>query len=424
MSGAKQPKIIRRKIGGADVLLMPTPGTGLASMRVVTRRGSVDEPADRRGVASFAAGMLKRGTTRRGSRQIAFDLENIGASASHSGGIDSATSSVRAASADFEDATEIFFECLREPAFDADEFEISRKAVIANLMRVEDDSFELTYRKYLKRRFAGHGYAHPSEGEIEDVQALSPEGCRAWHARTVRPENMLVAVGGDVDPDGVCAMLEKRFADWPEAPNTEPTTRSDARTAGLGETGLEENEKDDIEQGFIVVGYAAPEFSHPDRVALRVASAALGEGFSGRLFTILRDERSLAYAVGSFVASHRLGGHTALYIGTQPDRLDEAREGLVEQAEWIRNNTLSDDDLSRAKNYAAGKYAMSHQSIGSRLDFLTRWEDLGGGAEEDFGYVDRIKSVTARQIREAAEKWWVDPTVTVLKPKAKSGAGV
>lgn len=409
---AKKPKLFRTKVGELEVLLAPSAASGLIAAQVYVKRGSVDEAADDIGVTSFTAGMLKRGTTTRSSEQIAFQLESLGAMTSHGASLDTCQSSIRSAAPDFPEALKIFFDAIKNPAFDERELEIERMAVLAHLKRTEDEKFEYTYRNYIKRRFEGHGYGHFPEGEEADVRAITADKCRARHAKVYRPENMLFVAAGDFDPEAFVKVLEPHMGGWPEGKDD---PRCDVLPMGSGKPGLHELRKE-LEQGFIVMGYHTPEMTHADHHALRIASAALGEGFAGRLFTHLRDERSLAYAVGCGLRTHRLGGHLMLYIGTQPERLEEAREGLIDETEVLRRDRLKDHELARALNYVAGKYVMDHQSLASRISYYARWEDLGLGAEYDTQYVADLRKVTSDQVLEAARRWWKEPSIVVLRP--------
>lgn len=416
---ASRTELIRAKVGAMDVLLAPRVGSGLIAAQLLTRRGSTDEGEGERGLASFTAGMLKRGTATRSSSQIAFDLESLGAMTGHSGGVDTCSSSIRSAAADFPAALEILMDCVRNPVFDPEEIETERQATLAHLRRVDDDKFDCAYRGYIRRIFAGHGYGHPSEGEIEDVEAVTREKLIAWSAKTFHPANMLFVASGDFEPDTMLRMIERAVEGW-ASPGDDPP-RYDQKTAPPIQSTSAVLEKN-LEQGFIVMGFRTPDMAHPDRPALRLACAALGEGFGGRLFTRLRDELSLAYAVGSFLSIHRLGGHMVLYIGTEAARLEEAREGLLAEAEKLREEVLTEADLERARQYVIGKFLMDHQSLASRVGHLARWEDIGLGAEYDEAYVEDLRKVAVDDVIRATRKWWIHPTVVALRPKSAAGA--
>jgi zinc protease len=363
----------------------------------------------------MTAGMLKRGTATRSSSQIAFDLESLGAMTSHSAGMDSASSSIRCAMGDFPAALSTMVDCLRNPAFDEKELEIEREAILAHLMRAEDEKSQYTYRRYLKRIFEGHGYGHSPEGDAEDVRAITAAACREWHRWVYRPEHMLFVAAGDFDPEEICGLLASHFGDW-KGEGASRERYAIANPPGPPPEPLELRRP--LEQGFQIVGFRTPSLADAGYPALRLASAALGEGFTGRLFKNLRDERSLAYAVGSSLRAHRLCGHLMMFIGTQPERLDEALEGLLEEARAIASAPLTEEEFHRVRNYAAGKYLMGHQSLGARVGYLSQWEDLGGGAEQDATFIERLQAVSLKEIQESVAGLLGDPVIVTLRPEA------
>ncbi|OPZ07356.1 MAG: Peptidase M16 inactive domain protein [candidate division BRC1 bacterium ADurb.BinA292] len=406
----------RMKIGGADALLAPRPGTGLLALAAIIRRGSADEREGEHGLASFTASMLLRGTQRRSSEQIAFDLESLGAIAGEGDGMDTCSLNVRCSAEAAPRALEILFESLREPAFDAREHEVHRQELLAHLRMIEDEKFSYTYREYVKAMFTGHGYGHASEGELADAERITPADCRRWHAEMIRPETLLIAAVGDFEVGALRDLLAGLLADWPV--NDGPVRPRIATQPPADHPRELELRKPELNQGFIVGGFRTPPITDPDYAALRLGSAALGEGFAGRIFTELREKRSLAYALGATLRSYRLTGHQVLYIGTKPESIEEARAGLLREADYLKHNLLSDEELNRAREYVLGKFVMGQQSHAQRVSHLAWWEDAAGDAAEGWRYPERLRGVTAAQVREAARKWWVEPTMAVLRPEA------
>lgn len=429
-TSTSESPFLRRAVAGVECILAPRAGSGLVAARMLVRRGSADElvAEGEAGVSSFTASMLRRGTLSRSSEQIARELESLGAITGFDGGADHAAAAVRAAAPDFGDALDVLMECLLAPSFDAAELERERQSQIAALRRAEDDRFSFAFRRYAKRVFAGHGYGHPSEGEIEDVERVDPARCRAWHAKAVRPDRMLFVAAGDFEPDALCDRLERSLETHADSPRPDggaadfPDFPRASRETPPAEAREDVELEKEGEQGFVVAGFRTPRATHPDFPALRIACAALGEGFGGRLFTNLRDRRSLAYAVGSFLASYRLGGHMALYIGTKGESVDEAREGLLSEAAAIAGGDLPLADFERARNYVLGKYHVGRQSLASRAASLAAWDDLGAGAEYDEEYPRALARVTPEQVVEAAARWWRRPVTVSLRPTAKPGA--
>jgi zinc protease len=405
----------RSRINGMPVLLVARPGLGLAAATVLIRRGSCDEPEDEHGLASFAVSMLMRGSLHRSSEQLAFDLESIGAISGESDGRDSCTLGIRSGAPEFFEGLEILFETLLEPAFEKQETEIHRQEIMADLRMQEDDKFHLTYREYQKRMFSGHGYSHPCEGLLNDVKSITPDNCRRWHRGTVLPQDLVFIAAGDFKFDELARHLESLTSSWNGG------RESGARCDRIHHRGRSEEyvfSKPDLQQAIIVMGFKTPTIMDADYPALRLASAVLGEGFGGRIFSELRDKRSLAYALGASLNSYRLGGHQILYIGTKPESVDEARGGLFEQVDYILQHRIDEDSLNRAREFVLGRILMGLQSLSQRVGRLAWWEDMTGDASNVSGYMEKLKHVTPEQLQEAASRWWINPTVVILKPES------
>ena len=170
----------------------------------------------------------------------------------------------------------------------------------------------------------------------------------ALHRETVRPERMLLVVVGNAPEQEFVAQMEKT---WPSKSDQPLRDRRQAEAnPGEGQGKNLELHKD-VEQGFIVVGYLAPKPGTPENTALRVACGILGEGMSARMFARLRDRDHLAYAVGSLLASRELASHLTLYIGTKPDKVKKALEGMLREAQGIFDEPPTSEEIDRAKRY-------------------------------------------------------------------------
>ena len=141
----------------------------------------------------------------------------------------------------------------------------------------------------------------------------------------------------------------------------------------------------------------------------RYAAALIGgvaSGLGGRFFDELRDRRSLAYTVHAHSAERRLAGMFIAYIATSPEKELEAREGLLREFAKLREAEVTPDELSQAKAYALGTHAIRQQSGGAVLSELIDAWLVGTGLEEIDEYDARVRAVTAREMRELAERYF------------------
>jgi zinc protease len=165
-------------------------------------------------------------------------------------------------------------------------------------------------------------------------------------------------------------------------------------------------ELDRAQTAFAMV-FPGPPRNHEYVHALQVMSAAVA-GLGGRLFEELRSRRSLASAVSASPIARWLGGAFVTYIGTSPEREDEARSALLHELGILRDEPLPDADVERAKRYLIGAWQIAQQTHGRQLADLAHALLLGRGLADLREHEQRIRAVDAARIRTAAARWLVE----------------
>jgi zinc protease len=158
------------------------------------------------------------------------------------------------------------------------------------------------------------------------------------------------------------------------------------------------------EQTHIIVGFLGTTLTSADRFAVEVMDTILS-GQSGRLFSELRDKKSLAYSLSAFSLLGLDTGSLGVYIGTSPEKRDEAVEALWQELRRLRDTLPGEEELTRAKNVLIGQYELGVQTHGAQAMEMALNEVYGLG--QDFGnrYVAGIGRVDARAVRDAAMKY-------------------
>jgi zinc protease len=141
----------------------------------------------------------------------------------------------------------------------------------------------------------------------------------------------------------------------------------------------------------------------PWRHALEVLSTVLS-GQGGRLFVELRDKRSMAYSVSSFAIEGVDPGYFATYMGTSPEKVDAALEGIRAELARVRDEPIPEDELARAKQHLIGTHEIGLQRNSARAALLALDTCYGLGLDNFLHYADHVAAVTSAQVREVARR--------------------
>ena len=170
------------------------------------------------------------------------------------------------------------------------------------------------------------------------------------------------------------------------------------------------------------MGGLAPALDEPDHAAVKVLSTVLGGGMAGRLFVELRDKRGLAYSATSFYDPVKEPGALVLYLGTAPENVERAEQGLAREIERIRSEPVEAAELARAKNYLLGKYEMDRRTNERRAWYLAFYELEDVGADYPERYRRDVERVTAADVLRVARRYLSALTTVVLRPPASAPA--
>ena len=402
---------------GCKILIRPTPDKQVLSMLAAVRWGARDDAREQVGCSNLMAGLLVKGTRSRSALEIAETMEAVGGNIDPFCTMDSLGIETQTVQDDWQVALDTMTDCLFDPVFDAEEFDKEKVLVRAEILREEDEKFSYTYKRFQELLYQNHLYQIMPEGTVETVDAMERSTVVALHSKAIRPDRMLLTVVGNVPEDDFLKRVETLWPSQESLGKKGPLSiRQTAETPpgeGAGKTlRLGKN----VEQGFVVMGYATPRPNSADIPALRLACGVLGEGMSARLFSRLRDRDHLAYAVGSSLAIRDLASHLVLYIGTGPQTVEKAYEGLIRESLGLIGEPPGDEEIERARRYILGKYLIGRQTNAVLASSMSTAEVFGLGWEWAEAFPERIRAVTREQILEATARYLANPATVILEP--------
>jgi predicted Zn-dependent peptidase len=281
----------------------------------------------------------------------------------------------------------------------------------------------LAFRLFRSELFNRHPYGLEILGTGKSIECLTRDDLLDFYQRVAVPGNLVIAVVGDVNTDEIVKEMGSLFSDWV----AEPYTPEPVPLEPPPDTVREAYECKDVQQANIVIGFHGTRKTSEDRFPLQVLSSALS-GMSGRLFVQLRGEQSLAYSVFAFSDEGIDPGIFGVYIGTAPEKEETSRAGIMKELEEVRDQPISQDELSRAQKVLIGEFEIGLQRYRAQAARYAADELFGLGFRASERYAAKIQAVSAEQVREVANRYiapeaYVAAVVKPCTPQAEKESG-
>jgi predicted Zn-dependent peptidase len=304
---------------------------------------------------------------------------------------------------------------LRRPRFDESRLQIEKGNILESMRQRNDDADDILGREW---GFLLYGKDHYSSRRMTEasLDAISRADLVAFHEKYWRPENMVIAVSGDVDTNAFLSKLENYLADWPgegaEAnwPPPQPTHTV--------EPGVYSVEKD-IPQGKVLIGHLVPQWTdwdNPDRAALQVMEHILGgSGFTSRIMKRVRSDEGLAYSAGSQFSFDALepGTFTISFQSKSPTVALAARIAL-EEVTRIQSEPVTAEELGVAKSSLIDTFPRRFESARQRAGIFATDAYLGRSHAYWQNWRPQIEAVTADDVMRVAKEYLSPENIVFL----------
>ncbi|MCX7642209.1 MAG: insulinase family protein [Armatimonadetes bacterium] len=374
-------------------------GAPLISLYGFVKGGTVWELPEKVGSVNLMAQVLRRGTETKTAQEIDDALERRGAELSFTAGHEGIAVQLSCLPRDFAYCVSLLAEILRYPTFPEEELEKQRLRLINALKDAATRPEEVSYRRFLSLAYSpDHPFHYPSDGTLESVAALSRDDILEAYRKAFNPARTVFAVVGDMEPQEMLDPIAEAISDW----ETDSPKEVDFPPASLPESLKREHVGlPDKLQAWINMGHKGLKRNDERFYAANVMTTILGAGW-GRLFTQIRDNQGLAYAVGASLQAGLGEGPFVVRMGVNPKDIGRAIDSAIAELNKIRTEPPSEDEVSDAKSYLLGRLVLSMETTGGIAAMLVSCELYGLGLD----YPQRAKSfyepITPDQVREVA----------------------
>jgi zinc protease len=417
-SPKQKEEVFKTKLGnGITLLVKENHATPIFAARAVFLGGVRFENEKNNGISNILSDMFTRGTDSRTAEDIAVEVESLAAEIEGFSGRNSIGVAVESLSKNYDKTMDIFADVILNPSFPEQEIERARREILSNINRRGDNPIRTAINTFLSTLYTKHPYRFDTLGKTEIVENFHKQELQKFYKKYINPENMVIAVAGDVDTEKVVASVKKHFSGFNGSKLKLPKISAEKPAGSIRESTVSQKDK---AQAHILLGFLAPDLNDDDQYAFEILNTVLA-GQGGRLFTELRDMRSLAYSVTSFYTPGLEPGYFGVYIGTAPQKEKEAIDGMKEQLELLLDKGITKVELERAQNYLVGNFEIGLQQNSAQAARIAFDEIYGQGWDEYKRYPDKIMFVTRQDVLRVAKKY-IDLskyTITVLRPESR-----
>jgi len=411
---------------GLTVIAVEKKGAPVNAIHFLIKGGMSFEPHEKSGLALFVSKMLKKGTKTRSEKDILEALDNIGAKVDTTdnpfismddfyNSKDFSFLHYQAAAKYFDKGLEVVSDIIKNPSFPDKELEKAKMELKWLIDQQKNNPSNRAYSLLLKTIFPDHPYGRSSKGDIESITCITREDVLEYYDKFYRPNNMIVTVVADYPPETSIKKIKEYFQDMTKKDIQIPRLKH-IPLAYIPQRIIEEMQK---EQAYIYLGHELGKVDREKLPALTILNEILGRSAQNRLALSVREEKGLAYSVGSSLVVNRDANWLVIGMGVKSKNMDAAINIVVEEIEKIKDTVPpTKKELKKAVNGLVGERLRYRQRAINQAHFLGRYEALGMGYQYDLRFSELIKDLRIEDIITAAKKY-LHPDkliIAVVKP--------
>jgi zinc protease len=385
---------------GLGLVLIEDKRLPLISFRLAFRSGDANDPAHLPGLSDMMSHLLTEGTESRTSRQIAEEIEKVGATLMVGSNSDYTTVAASALSAFTNEVLELIADVTLHPTFPQNEVDLARENTKQMLIQQRAQPTFLASERMAKVMFGEHPYSVVSP-TAEMLDALTRDDLLSFRTQTFIPNNAVLIVIGDFDHESLVTQIENLFTGWKpgmmsKADFAAPPKRSRRTLYMVDRPGSA--------QSNIVIANEGIRRQDPDYFPMLLMNTILGANASSRLFMNLREHKGYTYGAYSNLDARRLAGSFRATAEVRTPVTGDSLHEFFYELERIRDEKVSDEEIVNAKSYLTGVFPIRIETQEGLLDQVVSMKMFDLPADYLKTYREHVNDVSIEDIQRVAQQ--------------------
>lgn len=375
----------------------------LITIKVLIRNGAVQDEPGKSGTANLVARLMRTGgTAKYPAETLDEKLEFMSAELSVSAYYEEVDLKFSFLNRDLSECLDILNEILFNPAFPEDKLEKEKARILESIRRQNDEPSAIAGREFRKLVYPNHPFGNEIQGTTETLANINVSDLMKFHREYFDISKMLIGVVGNMKKNDMIARLTDAFKEvrlqtpkhW--FPN-KPLSRTFSKSVNLINK--------EVNQSVIEIGHLGIERLNPDYFKIIMMNAILGGSSVSRLYDQIREQRGLAYDVGSYFTLSRDTGMFVAYTPTKNESVAQVISIILAEIKNIQTNLVGEEELKNTKEGTLNGFVFRFENPVRVVEQYMYIEHIGLPDNYLPTYRDNIMKVTREDIREAAKKY-------------------
>ena len=391
----------------------------IMSAKLWIEDGSRNDPKDKKGIHQLLSSTMLRGCGPYNNKEIAEIVESCGANLNFDTYEDGLLISLKCVENDAYKLIPLIGWMITKPILQRDQFELEKDLTIKAIKRQKESTYQLAFDGWRKMVYGDGPYGHDPLGSIDDINKINKEHILPIARSLIHRKKTLVISGNF--PINLDEYIENRI----EFKGINKNIINQNKTfKNIKKTETLYKQRTNIcthslntKQVILLLGKATIRYDDKSDILLRLLSCYLGYGMSSLLFKVLREKYGVVYEAGVYHPIRENQTPFIMHASTSEEKGNMTLQLLKECWEEIINNEISPEELDLVKIKYRGQIAHSLQSISQRAEHKAHLLGIGLSKDHDKEILQRLESITSKEIKDAANRYLKNPLLSVCSNK-------
>lgn len=387
---------------GLTVIVVPDSRLPLVSYRLAFRSGDAHDPQGLPGLTDLLTGLLTEGTESHSSREIADRVAKMGATLSAGANSDYTTVAASSLTTFHDSIFALLADVTLNPSFPENEVKLIKENTKESLRQQRAQPSFLATEMVSRIIFGSHPYSIIAP-TLESLDATTREQLVEFHRSKFVPNNAVLVVAGDVDPESMIKRVESLFGDWRAAEirreDFPAPPRRTSRSAYLVDR------PGSAQSNIVIANGGGITRTSPDYFPMLLMHTVLGANASSRLFMNLREEKGYTYGAYSSLDARRAAGSFRVSAEVRTAVTGDSLKEFFYELGRIRSEPVSQKEISDAKSYLTGIFPIRLETQEGLIEQLVQIRMLGLPDNYLQTYRQQIQDVRVEDVQRVANEY-------------------